>query len=229
MVMTHNIFAKVDTKTPSIKDAGIVELMGEWNQNQWADPAWPTPTNDLLMSAYVPGDKDANTLPGFTNGVKDENGQTSRVTKVSDFIENYAQSGGGTPVNSTIDGLPIGALHWDDKTVPGTSFSLIMAEYYGGEGVGEAPGAALSFTLNQNYPNPFNPSTQIEFNLPGALKVDLKVYNILGQEVATLLNETLTPGRHSVTFNAGSLATGVYIYRINAGGYTSAKSMLLLK
>jgi hypothetical protein len=104
-----------------------------------------------------------------------------------------------------------------------------MAAYYGGEGVTETPGAALTFTLNQNYPNPFNPSTQIEFILPGELKVDLKVYNILGQEVATLLNETLTPGRHSVTFNAGNLASGVYIYRINAGGYTSAKSMLLLK
>jgi hypothetical protein len=229
MVMTHNIFTKVDTKTPSIKDAGIVELMGRWNQNQWADPAFPTATTELVSSSYVPGDKDASTLPGFTNGVKDENSQTSRVAKVSDFIENYAQTGAATPMNSTIDGLPIGALHWDDQTVPAASFTQIMAAYFGLKGVAEAPGVASSFTLNQNYPNPFNPSTQIYFNLPGALKVDLKVFNILGQEVATLVHETLASGRHSVTFNAGNLATGVYIYRIIAGDNTSAKSMLLLK
>jgi hypothetical protein len=228
MVMTHNIFTKVDTKTPSIKDAGIVELMGEWNQNQWADPAFPIATTALVNSAYVPGDKDASTLAGFTNGVKDENGQTSRVTKVSDFIENYAQSGNGTPVLSTIDNLPIGALLWDDQTVPAFSFTQIMAAYFI-EGVAEAPGVAPSFTLKQNYPNPFNPSTQIDFDLPKAQNVDLKVYNILGQEVATLVHEPLTSGRHSVTFTAGNLASGVYIYRITAGDYKSAKNMLLLK
>ncbi len=232
MFMRHNVFTKVDTKTPSIKDAGIVELMGQWNQTQWGDPAWPgQSTKDLVMSAYVPGDKDANTLPGFTDGVKDENGQTSRVTKVSDFIENYAQTGAATPVNSAIDGLPIGALHWDDQTVPASSFTQIITTYWNlvPDAIVDGRGVASFFTLNQNYPNPFNPSTQIEFNLPGALKVDLKVYNILGEEVATLVHETLTSGRHGVTFNAGKLATGVYIYRIIAGDHTSAKSMLLLK
>ena len=232
MVMIRNTFTKFDTKTPSIKDASIVELMGEWNQSQWNDPAWQrlTDPDALLMSAYVPGDKDASTLPGFTNGVKDENSQTSRVTKVSDFIENYAQSGAATPLNSAIDGVPIGALHWSDQTVPAASFEQMMATYLRRvRGIVEAPGVVESFTLNQNYPNPFNPSTQINFNLPKELNVDLKVYNILGQEVATLLHERLTSGRHRVTFNAGNLASGVYVYRIIAGDYTSVKNMLLLK
>ncbi len=230
MVMTQNIFAKVDTKTPSIKDAGIVELMGEWNQNQWGDPAWPgQSTKDLVMSSYVPGDKDANTLPGFTGGVKDENGQTSRVTKVSDFIENYAQSGGGTPVNSAIDGLPIGALHWDDQTVPDVSYAQIMAAYDHIEGITEVPGVAPSFTLNQNYPNPFNPSTTIRYGLPRRSHVALAVFNTLGQKVSSLVEEEQAAGYHEVRFDGNGLASGVYFYRIQAGGFSQTRKMLIVR
>lgn len=229
--MTHNIFTKVDTKTPSIANASIVELMGEWNQNQWSDPAWPTATNNLLNSVYVPGDKDAATLPGFTNGVKDENGATSGVAKISDFIENYDQSGTGTPVNSTIDGLPIGALAWHDATVPATSYTQIMAAYAKdvATGVTVIPGVVQSFQLNQNYPNPFNPSTKIDFSIPSTGLVQLKVYNVLGQEVATLVNENMTVGSHSVTFDASRLASGIYLYKLVTGNFVSTKKMVLLK
>jgi hypothetical protein len=64
MAMTHNIFTKVETKTPSVASAAIATLMGQWNQNQWSDPAFPTANNNLVNSVYVPGDKDASTLPG---------------------------------------------------------------------------------------------------------------------------------------------------------------------
>jgi hypothetical protein len=85
------------------------------------------------------------------------------------------------------------------------------------------------FELNQNFPNPFNPSTVISFSIPSEVKVILKVYNILGEEVQTLVNEVLKPGVHNIDFNASHLASGVYFYRIDAGNYTSLKKMILMK
>jgi hypothetical protein len=96
-------------------------------------------------------------------------------------------------------------------------------------GVAQLPGIARSFKLEQNYPNPFNPSTMIEFSIPAESRVALKVYNILGQEVATLVNESLLAGNHAVKFDASRFATGVYLYRITAGSFVSTKKMLLLK
>jgi photosystem II stability/assembly factor-like uncharacterized protein len=91
------------------------------------------------------------------------------------------------------------------------------------------PNQPLSFELAQNYPNPFNPSTRIQYAIPAQAKVVLKVYNVVGQEVATLVNEVLPAGVHSARFEASSLATGVYLYRLTAGDFTSVKKMLLLK
>jgi len=87
-----------------------------------------------------------------------------------------------------------------------------------------------SFKLNQNYPNPFNPSTTISFNLPNAADVRLTVYNVLGQRVATLLNNVkYTSGSHTLSFDASNLASGIYIYRLEAGTFTSQKRMTLIK
>lgn len=92
--------------------------------------------------------------------------------------------------------------------------------------VDEIPG---KFALEQNYPNPFNPSTNISFNLPVSSQVTLKVYNILGQEVATLVNGKLSSGLHSVRFDASGLSSGMYLYRIEAGSFVQNKKMMLIK
>ncbi len=91
------------------------------------------------------------------------------------------------------------------------------------------PGVPQVFALQQNYPNPFNPATKIAFSVPSQMKVELVVYNILGQKVATLVNETLSAGGHEVSFDASRLASGMYLYRITAGQFTSVKKMMLLK
>jgi hypothetical protein len=91
------------------------------------------------------------------------------------------------------------------------------------------PGVAGEFKLTQNYPNPFNPSTKIDFSIPSAGQTQLKVYNVLGQEVATLVNENMTVGNHSVTFDASKLASGVYLYKLVSGSFVSTKKMVLLK
>ncbi len=92
----------------------------------------------------------------------------------------------------------------------------------------------LEFNLKQNYPNPFNPATQINFSLAVDSRVTLKVFDVLGQEVVSLLNENIAAGAHKITFNASNLNSGVYLYRIEANGvdgsnFISVKKMLLTK
>jgi hypothetical protein len=85
------------------------------------------------------------------------------------------------------------------------------------------------FALSQNYPNPFNPSTIINYRLPMSSFVTVKVYDELGNEVVTLVNEVKTAGNYSVEFNAGKLASGLYFYRMRAGNFAATKKLLLIK
>lgn len=94
----------------------------------------------------------------------------------------------------------------------------------------------LNFSLRQNYPNPFNPTTNIEFSIPKTEFVTLKVYNILGEEMVTLVSERLTAGRHKYVWparssggDASKLTSGVYLYKIQAGNYLASKKMVLLR
>jgi hypothetical protein len=87
----------------------------------------------------------------------------------------------------------------------------------------------MEFSLSQNYPNPFNPSTNIEFSLPVSSNVVLEVFTIQGQRVARLVNGNLEAGVHSVSFDASSLSSGVYLYRIQAGDFIRVNKMMLLK
>ncbi len=96
----------------------------------------------------------------------------------------------------------------------------------------------FNFTLKQNYPNPFNPETTIKYSIPqkvtkmqknGSLLVTLKIYDVLGREIQTLVNKQQKPGNYSVKFNAANLPSGVYFYTLRAGDYFSSKKMLLMK
>jgi len=87
----------------------------------------------------------------------------------------------------------------------------------------------LACQLHQNYPNPFNPSTTIEFNIPKTGEVTLKVFNILGEEVATLISDRLSAGSYSYEWDASSLVSGVYLYRLQAGDYIETRKMILMK
>jgi len=94
------------------------------------------------------------------------------------------------------------------------------------------------FRLGQNYPNPFNPSTKIKFTIPQSvilseaknlIPVQLKVYDILGNEVATLVNEEKPAGIYEVEFDAFGLSSGIYFYKLNSGNFVQTKKMILLR
>jgi plastocyanin len=89
--------------------------------------------------------------------------------------------------------------------------------------------ASSAFALSQNYPNPFNPVTQIRFDLTRDGPAMLDVFNLMGQRVAQLVHAPLTAGSHTVSFDAGALPSGVYVYRLAADGQSVQKNMMLLK
>jgi hypothetical protein len=96
-------------------------------------------------------------------------------------------------------------------------------------GVDENGLTKLDFTLSQNYPNPFNPSTNINFTLPNTEFVTLKIYDVLGKEVATLINEELNAGNHTKIWDAKNLSSGVYFYKLQAGKFSETKKMILVR
>lgn len=100
---------------------------------------------------------------------------------------------------------------------------------FGEDAATAKPPLPKEYFISQNFPNPFNPSTTIRFSLPKAGLVTLKIYDILGNEVASLLNEQMGEGYHTATFNAKNLASGVYVYRITCNDFISAKKMTVIK
>jgi photosystem II stability/assembly factor-like uncharacterized protein len=97
-------------------------------------------------------------------------------------------------------------------------------------GVEEQPAQEpVAFVLEQNYPNPFNPETNIKFQIPISSFVTLRVFDVLGREVATLVNEEMRPGSHERTFDGSGLASGMYFYRLHAGGFVQSRKMILTK
>ena len=150
--------------------------------------------------------------------------------------------GAPAQVSATTDLAGGAIIVWkDNRNVPlNSGINHIYAQNVtstGGLGGGVTTGVDRStagelpskVSLQQNYPNPFNPSTTIQFGLPNASYVTLKIYNILGQEVATLINEKRDAGQYSVQWNAHGLASGVYFYRLSAGNYIETKKLLLVR
>ena len=180
---------------------------------------------------------------GLQNGV---NIFAQRVNGSGQTVWSNATYGSaGNPVSttpSTFQGGPVivsddagGAIvAWHDSRA--SSFggpSDIYAHHIGSNGLTkvnkQVTGVATEYTLSQNYPNPFNPSTQIQFSIARAGLVTLKVYDLLGKEVATLIHQELTPSTYSVTWNASNVASGAYFYRIESGSFVQTRKLLLMK
>jgi photosystem II stability/assembly factor-like uncharacterized protein len=158
----------------------------------------------------------------------------------------------GGPTGSGISGVSTdGGVTWTQKTVPTgvgrlrhTQFldvstgwavgnSGAILKWTGGSvlnGIDEPTTAVpTAFALNQNYPNPFNPTTIVSYQLPVASSVRLTVYDMLGREIAVLVDGEMEPGTHQVTFDGSALSSGVYFYTMKAGAFSSTKSLMLMK
>ncbi len=165
----------------------------------------------------------------FTGGTDD--GDFSQKVYINGYGPNTNQWG---PF-SELSNLPADAYPIENEikfTSPARSVQMIMIE--AGNNILSVVNKTNhdipnTFNLYQNYPNPFNPSTLISYQLPANIFVTLKVFDILGREIKTLVNEQQNAGNHSLRFNASSLPSGVYFYRIQAGHYNDIKKLLLLK
>jgi uncharacterized lipoprotein YddW (UPF0748 family) len=104
-----------------------------------------------------------------------------------------------------------------------------IEEFFTPTSIEDGDQIASQFKLDQNYPNPFNPSTQIRFTLGEATHATLTVYDMMGRVVATLVNQSMTAGSHSVQFNASELSSGMYVYTLQAGSFTQTNKMMLVK
>jgi choice-of-anchor B domain-containing protein len=124
---------------------------------------------------------------------------------------------------------PYTSTLWINGNAPTSSIGIGLS------GVGQNPNSVdesdvpTTYALSQNYPNPFNPTTLIRYQIPAAAHVMMRLYNLIGQQVAELVNETQAVGRYQVTLDASSLPSGIYFYRITAGSFTETKKLTLLR
>ena len=235
IVATGNfVNQSVTFATNPIASPAVANLMAKWDAGEWGVPGVSASVGLIDSSAYIFGDFDPTTVPGYNAGVKSEDG--NGINKFTDFQENFAQT--GAVKNSSIDQLPIGALIWNDAQLAAynsaNEFNLVKAAYAAAVAIKTSVpqstgGTPRLFALNQNYPNPFNPSTKISFSIPTTGFVTLKVYNILGQEVATLFSGIKNAGNYETTFDGTKLASGVYFYRLQAGSQMLVKKMVMMK
>jgi hypothetical protein len=207
---------------------GYSEL-GSWGGN-WteADTVQPNPTMVVLHDDGFFGDETAGdkiysrsiTFPaGSSAGIVEFNYSVSYPAAETD-------AGGITPLNN--EGVP--DIHHYFTLTEGkpTKVSVNFGTYYS-TGINENESITNRFYLLQNYPNPFNPSTKIEYTVPGTGFVSLKIFDLLGREVATLVNKEMNAGSYSAKFNAAHLPSGIYFYKLTAGNNSIIKKMLLLK
>ena len=212
------------------------------------DSAEVTVTEDLTFDWAASNDFDGDDLEYIlVIWADDELVNESDAISGTSFTVDAAQVDSFLVANSVADGETI-ELYWSIWVTDGSD-TLQVHGPYGNFGDDFEPigrtlfvtnstdvanedefGVPARFALEQNYPNPFNPSTNIKFALPKASEVTLTVYDMLGRKVATLLNgKQMKAANHTVQFNASALASGMYIYRLEAGSFVSTRKMMLIK
>jgi hypothetical protein len=151
-----------------------------------------------------------------------------------DYTTPAVDSSGITDTSALVTGLALNRIYyWRVRAVnaigsgPWSNSSNFRT--YTSVELTQMEGLPSEFELSQNYPNPFNPTTSIQISLPKTEQVTLRVYDMLGREETTLVDETLPAGRYTITWNAARAASGMYFYRITAGSFVATKRMLLLK
>ena len=172
------------------------------------------------------------TVDGY-GPLKIPGGTTQEALRIRKVDSYSTKSGSGVRVGYIIlakNGASVQFNVADTSVVSGTT-GVYSLQWTGATltAVRQVSSAPVSFGLAQNYPNPFNPSTMIHFTVPERQAVTLRVYNLLGEEVATLVDQVVNAGENVVEFKATGLATGMYLYKLQAGSAMQTKRMLLVR
>jgi hypothetical protein len=177
------------------------------------------PSTSYTLNVVLTGDGMSGKSMSDTVEIDEDKGNTGNVSD-SLLVLNHARI--TVPANSTHYIYP----RWN------------VTDHATGVSNRTTPGIPGKYSLEQNYPNPFNPTTMISYEIPGGVgsreyavgrKITLTVYDILGREVQTLVNELKQPGRYQATFNATNLASGVYLYRLKAGSFVETRRLCLVR
>jgi hypothetical protein len=174
-----------------------------------------------IVSASVSGMDVTITLNGTSSAVAGELVDSSRtVVAVNNLTSSnpFTLTAPGPGVYTVNAGYKNPSRKWDSTVV-----------VVGVTGIEDHPSNPDEYKLYNNYPNPFNPATILSYSLPQSSFTTLKIYDVIGNEVAVLVNEIQTAGTHQVVFNAVSLPSGVYLYSLQAGSFKQTKKMILMK
>jgi hypothetical protein len=214
----HNASGKGNLSTVVLKDSFCVADSG-------SDTCYKVKLDSTVM-AYLKTAYPGGGHPNVTDLIKSADSAISGIGYATTILKKISSVVG--TINGAFDGCRVLLSVCCASPLP---FHYVEeADDAASEEAGAVNFKPAEYSLHQSYPNPFNPSTIIRFDIPTASTVTLKVYNVLGQEVATLINgEFREAGRYDVRFDASRLSSGVYFYRLSAGPFTSIKKMLLMK
>lgn len=189
-----------------------------------------TPSSGVIVRNNIATDY------SITGGVTEDHNIEITMSNASPYFLNPSGGIGDYHLNSTSPVIDAGSgdeaptIDKDGVIRPqGSGWDLGAYEYSGTSSVVTSEELPEEFVLYQNYPNPFNPITKIRYQIPKKSKAVIKIYDILGSEVLTLLNEKKEPGIYEVDFSAGSLSSGTYLYKLQAGDFSETKKMIILK
>ncbi|MGA9406616.1 MAG: YCF48-related protein, partial [Bacteroidota bacterium] len=249
----YGIFVASSKKAWAVGQSGTIVTTSD-AFNSWSAQTCPVATTlrsvafSDTLNGYILGDGGTilkTTDGGATWKVQPSPGTSLNAFKFLDTGEGWVAADSGK-IFKTVDGgntwlsqnsgvqSSLTSVDFTDRlhgVAVGGSGVVLVTKNGGVTAVSERTIASVpgSPTLQQNYPNPFNPSTTINYSLPANSRVVLKVYDLLGREVRTLVDEKQNAGYHNVTFQAAGLPSGVYFYRLQAGTYSETKKLLLLK
>ena len=204
-----------------LDDLTVINLTSDYNDlyfnptNQYNSLVRVFNNNYLTLAEWQATGKDLHSyveMPHFIS---------STDLHIDETIATYLESR-GTPLTEVL-------IDFDGDARNATTPDIGADEFDGIVGVEDEETIPTEFALEQNYPNPFNPTTTFRYSIPTQSKVVIKVYDILGNEIATLMDEEKSVGTYELTWNAVNLSSGIYFYQLRAGEYTSVKKMILLK
>jgi hypothetical protein len=199
--------------------------------SKYTDPGWKRITasnnntpDSLRMSAFVSPVGDKLTVIIVNIGTKNDSLKFAiqDFTVTNGIVVRTSASEKGVQISSSYDGVSY-------LSIPSRSITTIAFTGSTPNSVNDQSSIPTGFSLSQNFPNPFNPTTTINYSIAKESYIQLKVYDVLGRLVTTLVQQKMPAGKHTVQFNADELNSGIYFYEIAAGDFNQSKKMIVIK